>query len=147
MRAPRGWHDSVETCRSVLIYKFIVIVPFVAYFTKYSEVFIQISAALQRWHRYHQPHVEWTCYIFSTWINELPKLLNVSINASKPVNFIRPYGCSERTLVMKIIASTFPATSTQVFLFLLTENLIAHKTKEGNLRLLIQPVGRATLIV
>ena len=26
MRAPWGWHHSVETCRSVVIYKFIVIV-------------------------------------------------------------------------------------------------------------------------
>jgi len=37
--------------------------------------------------------------------------LKVIINVSKPLNFIRPYGCSKRTLVMKIIISTFPETS------------------------------------
>jgi hypothetical protein len=26
MRAPWGWHDSVETCSSIVIYKFTVIV-------------------------------------------------------------------------------------------------------------------------
>lgn len=62
-------------------------------------------------------------------------MLNIIINASKTPSFIRTYGCSKSTLVMKIIISThiFPEKSQQYF-FSLTENLIVLQKQKREIR-------------
>lgn len=63
-------------------------------------------------------------YTFSKWMNVHPKVPNVIINASKPLKFIRAYGCSKRTLVMKII-------SWNVYTIIKKKSYCAKKNKKG----------------